>query len=92
MLPQSTLSPFQRQRSALDQRRVRHGTVDAAAQLHVCKSTRGKGEGILLKGITDDTVNAERTRADVVFVLYPRGDESACRASDAIRSGTRYAK
>jgi hypothetical protein len=51
--------------AALDQRRVRHGTVDTAAQLHVCKGARGKGECILLKGITGDTVNAER--ADVVF-------------------------
>jgi hypothetical protein len=51
--------------STLDQRRVRHGTVDTAAQLHVCKGARGKGERILLKGITGDTVNAER--ADVVF-------------------------
>jgi hypothetical protein len=47
------------------QRRVRHGTVDTAAKLHVCKGARGKGERILLKGITGDTVNAER--ADVVF-------------------------
>jgi hypothetical protein len=31
----------------------------------VCKGARGKGERILLKGITGDTVNAER--ADVVF-------------------------
>jgi hypothetical protein len=51
--------------AALDQRRVRHGTVDTAAHLHVCKGARGKGERILLKGITGDTVNAER--ADVVF-------------------------
>jgi hypothetical protein len=51
--------------ATLDQRRVRHGTVDTAAQLHVCKGSRGKGEHILLKGITGDTVNAER--ADVVF-------------------------
>jgi hypothetical protein len=51
--------------ATLDQRRVRHGTVDTAAQLHVCKGARGKGERILLKGITGDTVNAER--ADVVF-------------------------
>jgi hypothetical protein len=51
--------------AALDQRRVRHGTVDAAAQFHVCKGARWKGERILLKGITGDTVNAER--ADVVF-------------------------
>ncbi len=58
--------------AALDQRRVSHGTVDTAAQLHVCpfpraptRGARGKGERILLKGITGDTVNAER--ADVVF-------------------------
>jgi hypothetical protein len=51
--------------ATLDQRRVRHGTVDTAAQLHVCKGARGKGQRILLKGITGDTVNAER--ADVVF-------------------------
>jgi len=51
--------------AALDQRRVCHDTVDTAAQLHVCKGARGKGERILLKGITGDTVNAER--ADVVF-------------------------
>jgi hypothetical protein len=51
--------------ATLDQCRVRHGTVDTAAQLHVCKGARGKGERILLKGITGDTVNAER--ADVVF-------------------------
>jgi hypothetical protein len=48
-----------------DQRRVRHGTVDTAAQPHVCKGARGKGERILLKEITGDTVNTER--ADVVF-------------------------
>jgi len=55
--------------AALDQRRVRHGTVDTAAQLHVCKGARGKelkGERILLKGITGNTVKAER--ADVVFL------------------------
>ena len=51
--------------AALDQRRVSHGTVDTAAQLHVCQGARGKGERILLNGITGDTVNAER--ADVVF-------------------------
>ena len=51
--------------AALDQRRVSHGTVDTAAQLHVCQGARGKGEHILLKEITGDTVNAER--ADVVF-------------------------
>ena len=51
--------------AALDQRRVCHDTVDTAAQLHVCKGARGKGERILLKGITGDTVNAEH--ADVVF-------------------------
>jgi hypothetical protein len=51
--------------AALDQRRVSHGTVDTAAQLHACQGARGKGERILLKGITGDTVNAER--ADVVF-------------------------
>ena len=34
---------------------------------HVCKGARGKGERILLKGITGDTVNAER--ADVVFPI-----------------------
>ena len=28
----------------------------------------------------------------ILFVLHPRGHGSACRASDAIRSGTRYAK
>jgi hypothetical protein len=50
---------------ALDQRRVSHGTIDTAAQLHVCQGARGKGERILRKGITGDTVNAER--ADVVF-------------------------
>jgi hypothetical protein len=49
----------------LDQRRVRHGTVDTAAQLYVCKGAGGKGERILLKGITGNTVNAQR--ADVVF-------------------------
>ena len=51
--------------SVLDQRRVRHGTVDTAEQLHVCQGARGKGQPILLKGITGDTVNAER--ADVAF-------------------------
>jgi hypothetical protein len=51
--------------AALDQRRVRHGTVDTVTQLHVYKGARGKGERILLKGITGDTVHAER--ADVVF-------------------------
>ena len=51
--------------SVLGQRRVRHGTVDTAAQLHVCQGARGKGQPILLKGITGDTVNAER--ADVAF-------------------------
>jgi hypothetical protein len=51
--------------AALYQRRVSHGTVDTVAQLHVCQGARGKGERILLKGITGDTVNAER--ADVVF-------------------------
>ena len=53
--------------AALDQRSVRHGTVDTAAQLHVCgqRGARGKGTRILLKGITGDTVDAER--ADVVF-------------------------
>ena len=51
--------------AALDQRRVSHGTIDTAAQLHVCQGACGKGERILLKGITGDTVNAER--ADVVF-------------------------
>jgi len=51
--------------AVLDQRRVRHGTVDTAAHLHVCRGARGKGQPILLKGITGDTVNAER--ADVAF-------------------------
>jgi hypothetical protein len=51
--------------AVLDQRRVRHSTVDTAAQLHVCQGARGKGQPILLKGITGDTVNAER--ADVAF-------------------------
>ena len=51
--------------AVLDQHRVRHGTVDTATQLHVCQGARGKGQPILLKGITGDTVNAER--ADVVF-------------------------
>ena len=51
--------------AVLDQRHVRHGTVDTAAQLHVCRGTHGKGQPILLKGITGDTVNAER--ADVAF-------------------------
>jgi hypothetical protein len=51
--------------AALDQRRVRNGSVDPAAHLHVCKGARGKGDRILLKGITGDTVNAERV--DVVF-------------------------
>jgi len=51
--------------AVLDQRRVRHGTVDTSAQLHVCQSARGKGQPILLKGITGDMVNAER--ADVAF-------------------------
>jgi hypothetical protein len=37
--------------ATLDQRRIRHGTVDTAAQLHVCKGARGTGERILLKGI-----------------------------------------
>jgi hypothetical protein len=48
-----------------DQRRVRHGTIYTAAQLNVCKGARGKGDRILLKGITGDTVNADC--ADVVF-------------------------
>jgi len=51
--------------AVLDQRRVRHGTVDTDAQVHVCQGARGKGQPILLKGITGDTVNAER--ADVAF-------------------------
>jgi hypothetical protein len=51
--------------AALDQPRVSHGTINTAAQLHVCQGARGKGERILLKGITGDTVNANR--ADVVF-------------------------
>ena len=51
--------------AALDERRVRHGSVGTVAQLHVCKGARGTGERILLKGVTGDTVNAER--ADVVF-------------------------
>ena len=51
--------------AALDQLRIRHRTVDTAAQLHVCQGACGKGERILLNGITGDTVNAER--ADVVF-------------------------
>ena len=51
--------------AVLDQRRVRHGTVDTAAQLHVCRGARGKGQTILLEGITGDTVNAEH--ADVAF-------------------------
>jgi hypothetical protein len=51
--------------ASLDQRRVHHGTVDTAAKLHVCKGARGKGQLILLKGITGDIVNAER--AEVVF-------------------------
>jgi hypothetical protein len=50
---------------ALDKRRVIHGTIDTAAQLHVCPGARGKGECILRKGNTGDTVNTER--ADVVF-------------------------
>ena len=54
--------------AALDQRRVCHGTVDTAAQLHVCKGTRVKGARILLKRITGDTVIAltwfERCRPD----------------------------
>ncbi len=52
---------------ALDQCHVRHGTVDTAAQLHVYKGARGKGQLNLLKGITGDTVNTGR--ADVVFPL-----------------------
>ena len=53
--------------ASLDQRHVPHGTVDTGAQLHVYghKGARGQGERILLKGITGDTVHAER--ADVVF-------------------------
>jgi hypothetical protein len=51
--------------AVLDQRRVRHGTVDTAAQLHVCQGARCKGQPILLKGITGDTVNAKD--ADVAF-------------------------
>mgnify|MGYP007046309655 FL=1 len=64
-----TLLRFQRQRS------VRHGTVDTAAQLHVCgqKGARGKGARILLKGITGDTVDAER--ADVVFPVTTTEDK-----------------
>ena len=34
---------------ALDKRRVSHGTIDTAAQLHVCQGARGKGERILLR-------------------------------------------
>jgi hypothetical protein len=52
---------------ALDQHRVRYGTVDTAAYLHVCKCARGKGQLILLKGIAGDIVKAERT--DVVFAV-----------------------
>ncbi len=51
--------------AVLEKRRVRHSTVDTAAQLHVCQGAPGKGQPILLKGITGDTVNAER--ADVAF-------------------------
>jgi hypothetical protein len=46
LLPHPTLSSCQRQRPSLDQLRVSHGTVDTAAQLHVCKSSRGKGKRI----------------------------------------------
>jgi hypothetical protein len=35
----------------LDQRCVLHGNVDTAAQLHVCKGARGKGERILLRAV-----------------------------------------
>ena len=51
--------------AVLDQRRVRHCTVDTAAQLHVCRGAHGKGQPILLKGTTGDTVNAECV--DVAF-------------------------
>ena len=60
--PHPMLSPFQQQRFLTS---ARHGTVDTAAQLHVCRGARGKGQPNLLKGITGDTVNAER--ADVAF-------------------------
>ena len=48
-----------------DQCRVRLRTIYTAAQLNVCKGARGKGDRILLKGLTGGTVNADC--ADVVF-------------------------
>jgi hypothetical protein len=45
--------------TVLDQHHVRHGTVDTAAQLHVCRGARCKGQPILLKGITGDTVSPQ---------------------------------
>jgi len=60
--------------AVLDQRSVHHGTVHTAAQLHVCRGVSGKGQPILLKGITGDTVNAER--ADVAFPVTTIADKS----------------
>ena len=50
--------------AALDQPLVSHGAIDTAAQLHVCQGARGKGERILLKGITGDTVTVEHARCE----------------------------
>jgi hypothetical protein len=85
-LPVTSLQPVALSATAtLDQRRVRHGTVDTAAQLHECKGARGKGERILLKGITGDTVKAER--ADVVFpVTTIEGKRYACESVTQVRS------
>jgi hypothetical protein len=72
--------------ATLDQRRVLHGTVDTAAQLHVCKGAR-KGDRILLKGITGDTVNAER--ADVVFPCLQTSRRVDSRVSHYDETGPR---
>jgi len=65
--------------AVLDQRRVRHGTVDTAAQLHVCQGARGKRQPILLKGITGDTVNAERADARVPRRTRQKAAHTAAR-------------
>ena len=55
--------------ATLDQRNICHVTVDTAEKLHVCgrNGARGKWARILLKGITGDTVDAERV--DVGFPM-----------------------
>ena len=67
--PPPTLSPFQQKRFLTSAASVTAPSTRprscTCAEVHVCRGARGKGQPILLKGITGDTVNAER--ADVAF-------------------------